>query len=462
MEYNAESIEQLAEMVVTTLREALARSRREGVALPEIEQGLRELLRAVGAAAVGQFLSTGQGTPVTARRCRCGELTFYQRQRTATVISVFGRVAYTRAYYAGCACGRGTAPVDDTYGLRPGEITVALGNLLGLAGVELAFEQSCTWLEAFLLFRVSENSVREQTEALGALQAQTEAELCARSQNEDALQARLRAPGTPPRRLYGSLDAAKVRIEPRQPAEKQAEHESWRDLKIGCWYEAEAVPPAQRSTRQREKVDRAQPILRAKHIRYFCDIAEANEFGQLLWGTGCAANADRTPELIFVCDGAPWIWNLIEHYYPHARQIIDWYHAEEYLERVAQAAFSDPAQRPTWLEPVTDQLWQGQVETVIQACERLAGTCAEARRAVTYFTHHAARMRYDQFRAAGYLIGSGTVESGCKQIVAQRLKRSGAQWLPAGAVCTAKARAAWLSGEWSTLCARRAALPLAA
>ena len=32
-------------------------------------------------------------------------------------------------------------------------------------------------------------------------------------------------------------------------------------------------------------------------------------------------------------------------------------------------------------------------------------------------------MRYDQFRAAGYLIGSGTVESGCKQIVTQRLKR---------------------------------------
>jgi hypothetical protein len=460
MEYNAESIEQLAEGVVTTLRQALA-SRDDRVGLPEIEQGLREMLRAVGAAALGQFLSTGQGTPVTERRCRCGGVTHYQRQRSASVISVFGRVAYTRAYYAGCTCGRGTAPVDEAYGLRPGEITVGLGNLLGLAGVELAFEQSCTWLEAFLLFRVSENSVREQTETLGALQAQHEAEVCERSQNEDALQARLRAPGSIPARLYGSLDAAKVRIEPRQTAEKQAEHESWRDLKVGCWYEAEAVPPAQRSTRQRQNADRAQPVLRAKHIRYFCDIAEASEFGQLLWGTGCVANADLTPELIFVCDGAPWIWNLIEHYYPHARQIIDWYHAEEHLERVAQAAFSDPAQRQAWLEPVTDNLWNGQVGAVIQACDRLAADCLEARRAVTYFTHNAARMRYDHFRAAGYLIGSGTVESGCKQIVSQRLKRSGAQWLPDGAVRTAKARAAWLSGEWPALCARRAALPLA-
>jgi hypothetical protein len=70
-------------------------------------------------------------------------------------------------------------------------------------------------------------------------------------------------------------------------------------------------------------------------------------------------------------------------------------------------------------------------------------------------------MCYDQFRAAGYLIGSGTVESGCKQIVTQRLKRSGAQWLPDGAVRTAKAHAAWLSGEWSHLSACRATLPLA-
>ena len=60
------------------------------------------------------------------------------------------------------------------------------------------------------------------------------------------------------------------------------------------------------------------------------------------------------------------------------------------------------------------------------------------------------------------MIGSGSVESGCKQIVTQRLKRPGAQWTVGGAVQTAKARAAWLSGEWDTLCARRSALPLTA
>ena len=145
----------------------------------------------------------------------------------------------------------------------------------------------------------------------------------------------------------------------------------------------------------------------------------------------------------------------------HAVQIVNWYHAADRLERVARATFSALSDRTPWLEQVTADLWAGRVTLVIQACEHLASHCEEARQAVTYFTNNAARMKYDQYRNAGYLIGSGTVESGCKQIVTQRLKKPGAQWDVEGAVQTAKARAAWLRGEWDAVCAQRAALPLA-
>lgn len=56
-------------------------------------------------------------------------------------------------------------------------------------------------------------------------------------------------------------------------------------------------------------------------------------------------------------------------------------------------------------------------------------------------------MRYSQYRQQGYAIGSGTVESSCKQVATARLKISGARWTLDGAVATAKARAAWLSGD---------------
>ena len=61
----------------------------------------------------------------------------------------------------------------------------------------------------------------------------------------------------------------------------------------------------------------------------------------------------------------------------------------------------------------------------------------------------------------GYLIGSGTVESGCKQIGTMHLKRSGAQWLEEGARWVAKARAVWLSVQWQEVVHDYASLPFA-
>ena len=171
--------------------------------------------------------------------------------------------------------------------------------------------------------------------------------------------------------------------------------------------------------------------------------------------------ADVCAEVVFLGDGAAWIWNLVSHYYPQATQIVDWYHAEAHLEQVATAAFAENAHRRLWLEEMTQALWEGQVEEVISACKTLPALCSQAAQAVTYFSNNGERMRYARFREAGYMIGSGTIESGCKQIVTHRLKLPGAQWEVVGAVQTAKARAAWLSGHWPSLCAQRSALPLA-
>jgi hypothetical protein len=94
---------------------------------------------------------------------------------------------------------------------------------------------------------------------------------------------------------------------------------------------------------------------------------------------------------------------------------VDWYHAEEHLEIVAAAALSDLSQRAIWLEETTQVLWDGQVEDVIAACETLAQTCLQASQATTYFTNNMERMCYGRFRAAGYMIGSGTIESGASR-----------------------------------------------
>lgn len=465
MDYNMEVINSAARQLAEMLKEIVISQQQQGqgsISIAQIEGHLREVVRQIGMQALSHFLSGMQTTPALKIPCRCGGSLQYQRMREATIISVFGKTSYTRAYYAGCSCQKGQAPLDEQLGLEPGAVTAGLAQLLALAGIEFSYDQSPKWLQAYLLFDVSENTVRAETERMGALQEKTDEALIQRSQDETYLQERQRRPGQVVPRLYGSIDAAKVRIEPRlKRGQATEEHEDWRDMKVLCWFETENVPPAQRSARQRKRAERQQVALRAKNLRYFCDITEADDFGQLVWATGCDLKADLSPELIFLGDGAVWIWNLVARYYPNAIQIVDWYHAEEHLELVASAAFPQAPDRTTWLEGVTQALWDGQVEQVISACQALAASCELARKAAHYFYTHAERMRYDRFRTAGYMIGSGTVESGCKQIVTQRLKLPGAQWTVAGAVQTAKARAVWLSGNWHSLCELRSALPLA-
>ena len=164
---------------------------------------------------------------------------------------------------------------------------------------------------------------------------------------------------------------------------------------------------------------------------------------------------DAYDEIVFVCDGAVWIWRLVEKYFPQATQIVDWYHASQYLTPIAEAAFgSATAQAQQWLTQAQTDLWEGRLPDVLQACRTFLHhpqVRSWAEKAITYYTHNEKRMDYARFRQQGYLIGSGTIESACKQIAAPRLKRSGARWSLPGVIATAKARAAWLSKTWDQL-----------
>jgi hypothetical protein len=463
MKYNIEKINEISKLLAEVVEEAIKAEGQTEVLIGDVEMAMRESMREIGCGALKCFLENAAGEVEAEIECACGGKLKYQRRREATIWSVFDKVVYQRAYYAGCACGKGYAPVDRRYGIEPGKVTSGLAHLIALSGINKAFDDSRKWLKEYLLFEVSGNTVRAETQKMGELQRQADTELVKETQDESGLQRRERSRQPAPDILYGSIDAAKVRIEPRNEKEKAVENrETWRDVKAGCWYEGEMVPNRQQSVRQKDKAQREGVVLRAKNQQYFCDIEKAEQFGKLLWATGCAMGADRARILVFICDGAVWIWNLIVHYFPNAIQIVDWYHAADRLKRIAEETFSNSGERQAWLEKVTEDLWQGRVESVIEACQLLEKKSNLAKPSLLYYRNNMERMRYAQFRAAGYLIGSGVIESGYKQIVTQRLKLPGAQWHLDGAILTAKARAAWMSGNWQKLVSAHSLLPLAA
>ena len=418
--------------------------------LSQMEQGVRQAMLKLGNTLLADWLAL-QNCPYPAESvpCRCGAQTHYREMREGVLLTTLGRVTYRRAYYLCDACHQGTYPLDERLGLRPGELSADLERLTGLTGAQLPFAHSSDLFETLTLVGVSAQSIDKATQSFGAEVEAVEKDLITVSHDPEAL-LRQEREAAPVDRLYATLDAAKVHTDERRDADDQG----WRDLKIGAWFETMTTAPA---------TPDGDWEVKAQNIAYFCDIAPAERFGELLWATGVQRRAPRAKELIVVADGADWIWNLVETHFPKAVQIVDWFHAAEHLSVVAASAPSPETQ--AWLSQTRAALWEGRLDDVIQACQRKAQpNCKDdlAHKAVTYFTNNRQRMRYPEYRTKGYHIGSGTVESGCKQIATPRMKVAGATWTTTGARHVAKARAASLSdGQWQMLAAHRVHLAAA-
>jgi hypothetical protein len=156
---------------------------------------------------------------------------------------------------------------------------------------------------------------------------------------------------------------------------------------------------------------------------------------------------DAASEVVVLGDGAHWMWNLAELHFPDATQIVDWYHASQYLWQAAPViAGPDSAQRTAWAREQETALWAGNVAAVLEALQPHAGRGDAVDDAISSYTNHQHRMAYATYRARGLQIGSGTIESACKQLVSARLKLAGMIWNTAGAEGVAVVRA-WLRSE---------------
>ena len=281
-------------------------SQEEEINPDEIEQILRSTLQEIGQKSFGEMLSIlDENQNKVEKRCTCQQIGKRVSRREAQLLSVYGRVKYKRSYYQCTKCGRRWVPLDEDQKQRPGRVTGLMSSLLGIAGVSVSFEEARKQIKQYLQVEVSANTIRQATQWIGKKQAEREAKWEACAEDLDYLQLREQEPERP-QRLYGSMDGIFV------PVEKE-----WKEAKMISWYQV-----GKRYGREE---------LHASEIRYYPSMAEAAHFSKLVWATAVQHQVDQAQELIFICDGAAWIWKLVEQYFPQAVQIVDWFHACEYL-----------------------------------------------------------------------------------------------------------------------------------
>ncbi len=171
-----------------------------------------------------------------------------------------------------------------------------------------------------------------------------------------------------------------------------------------------------------------------------------------------ARQVDRLRSVIFLGDGARWIWDRVGAFWPDATQILDYYHCKEHLCEFARVSFqaevfADKAHMQRWVADQETLLFCDAVEAVMEHIAEIASAneaVAEAQsKLLHYYGSNRERMRYGSYRRLGYLIGSGPIESAHRHVIHKRMKLSGQRWTVKGAQAVANLRVAYASNQWS-------------
>ncbi len=336
MEFSTKAIEQTGKALAAEMKRCGLNYETD---LYEAENVMREIQRQVSQRGLEMFLEETDKALYEAQ----GDVYAFHSFRPAVLWSTAGKLRIRRRYYRvkneQAEERKGIALLDQAMGFSAGEVTPSLAELLALEGISSPFGEATKKVEKFLLFKISKNTVRKETEVFGALQAELERELIRKSQDETWLQERQRIQaGKEKGRIYGSVDGFMAPL-----------REGWKEFKVLAWYKVEPSAHSRRKCPTNEIG--VQKTLQAKEITYHCDKLEPDEFGKLLWATGCQRQVDFYEERVFVGDGAKWIWKMVELYYPDATQILDWYHAAQYFYRFADAAFINKSdEQSSWIE----------------------------------------------------------------------------------------------------------------
>lgn len=228
--------------------------------------------------------------------------------------------------------------------------------------------------------------------------------------------------------------------------------DGWKEVKVGCLY-----------TDRAEQTPGSLCAAAPSSLRYVASLSDVQTFGEqwfaLATASGIYQDETDTEEVVVLGDGAPWIWNLVEEYFPGATEIIDYMHAKTHLYSVAKQVYGEEEtareQRDSWVAATETFLYAGDIQEVVARIRAIRIGLPESvserlEKEANYFLKHAKRMRYKYFQENGYHIGSGVIESACKHVVAERCKQAGMRWTPDGINAILFYRCLLKNGTWET------------
>jgi len=163
-------------------------------------------------------------------------------------------------------------------------------------------------------------------------------------------------------------------------------------------------------------------------------------------------------KLVFVCDGAKWLWNNINSHYPESIQILDFFHCKKHVYDFAKEYYRrNEKKKKEFVDSIMNDLLNKRVSQAINKIRELPVKLKQIQEhkdnLVNYLTNNEKRIDYGSFLEKGLLIGSGPIESAHRDVIQKRLKLSGQRWTIQGAQQIANLRVCEKSNKWNNVVA---------
>jgi hypothetical protein len=200
-------------------------------------------------------------------------------------------------------------------------------------------------------------------------------------------------------------------------------------MKIGIFARRERGEPV--TPEDWDQRDLPAPTARAA----FAAIETIDDFAPR-WGEWAARLGIQDLTTITVLgDGAEWIWNAATKQFGNSPQVLDIYHAAEYVADASKSLYGEgTSEAAAWLDRGRGLLlsdgWAGlcdHIGATLTGAPELSGHAALGT-LTGYFAAHTGRLNYCHRLYTGQSIGSGMVEGAAKNLVGRRLKQTGARW----------------------------------
>jgi hypothetical protein len=460
--------------------ERLERAAERGAAVHEVEETAFGDLLEVGRQMIAAYIQKqGEDVPRPKVIEHQGKtLRRLPRQRTRPYMSAFGPTPFRRDVYATRETQRQeVVPLDAKLGMPEGNTSYLLQKWSGTKCAKESYQESRATLREILGFAPSVNCLEDMV-ARAAEHADVyfdEQPPIDPTTEEEILVVTSDCKGVPMRqvdapRTKGGDDVPRAKRKRLKKGEKNGQK------RMACVGGAYSTAPFRRTAddvvneilRKEKQTQRPKPQnkrLRAVLTREV-DGQEVNA-KDVVFDWLAKEVEQRDPHerrtVVAVMDGETKLRDLQELKIGRAIGILDIWHVTEYLWKLAYCFHPEGSdQAEAFVDAYLRRLLQGKVRRVIGGIRQMvtkAGLskhkCEKAQQYLNYFAARCDCMKYDEYLAAGYPIGSGVVEGACRHLVKDRMEQTGMRWRIAGAQAVLSLRAIYVNDDWDTFHADR-------